>query len=295
MAIPTFSIILPTYNRETLLAEAIQSVLNQDYSDFELLIIDDGSEDDTATVVSGFNDDRIVYHFQKNKGKGSSRNAGISKSRGNHICFLDDDDLYHPNHLSEFYKSIIENPDSDRILRTGVISTINGTLFESKFFEGKGISDQIEFILSRYFCLLDLCIPSKIAKSVQFPDYRLWQDKYYIILLLSQYPLKQIRTRTVTAREHEDRSVNNAFKDPDIIKEQILALRNIQREIDHSILSNNKIFSKTEAQILSTHIYHALQYGSVREGIHLSMSFIRDKALNISIIQIIKTWFRYYF
>jgi len=94
---PKISIIIPTYNQASLLPRAIKSVLNQTFKDFELIIVDDGSTDDTKMIVDSFskNDFRIKYIWQKNSGSPSKpRNTGIKHSRGMYICLLDSDDQW---------------------------------------------------------------------------------------------------------------------------------------------------------------------------------------------------------
>jgi len=87
------SVIIPTYNRSHVLNDTIASVLRQSIDDFELLIVDDGSTDNTATVVERVGDGRIRYFRKQHAGLAAARNYGISKSQGRYITFLDDDDL----------------------------------------------------------------------------------------------------------------------------------------------------------------------------------------------------------
>ena len=92
---PTVSVIIPTYNRAHLVGRAIQSVLEQTYKDFELIVIDDGSNDNTEYIIKEFQkkDKRIKYiAYKKNKGGSAARNAGIKSSKGEYIAFLDSDD-----------------------------------------------------------------------------------------------------------------------------------------------------------------------------------------------------------
>ena len=99
------SVILPTYNREKLLKNAIHSVLNQTHSNLELIIIDDNSSDNTQILIKSFNDKRINYiKNNKNLRAPSCRNIGISASTGDFIAFLDDDDEWYPNKLEEQIK-----------------------------------------------------------------------------------------------------------------------------------------------------------------------------------------------
>jgi len=92
---PKVSVIIPTYNRAHLIGRAIQSVLNQTYQDFELIVVDDGSTDNTNEVIKEFSqkDKRILYiKHDKNKGGSAARNTGIKAARGEYIAFQDSDD-----------------------------------------------------------------------------------------------------------------------------------------------------------------------------------------------------------
>ena len=107
----TISVIMPAFNCEKYIASAIESVLDQSYINFELIIINDGSTDKTLSVIKTFanRDERIKLIDQKNSGKPSiTRNVGLQKAQGEYICFLDGDDLYHPEKLAYEY-DILEN------------------------------------------------------------------------------------------------------------------------------------------------------------------------------------------
>lgn len=97
---PLVSIIIPTYNRATLIGETIESVKQQTWPHWELIVVDDGSTDATADLMAQLNDPRITYHRIAHSGSfGIVRNHGISKAKGEFICFLDSDDLWHPQKL----------------------------------------------------------------------------------------------------------------------------------------------------------------------------------------------------
>lgn len=102
---PEISVIIPVYNTGMILQETIDSVLNQSFTDFELIIVDDGSIDqETLNVLNAQSDCRIRVITQKNSGVAHARNRGIEESRGNYIAFLDHDDLFMPEKLAESVK-----------------------------------------------------------------------------------------------------------------------------------------------------------------------------------------------
>ncbi|MBU0505280.1 MAG: glycosyltransferase [bacterium] len=100
-SLPLVSIIIPTYNRQGPVLRAIDSVLRQSFKAFELIVVDDGSTDNTATWVSLINDPRLVYKKTANKGVSAARNAGAALASSDWLCFLDSDDLWKKNKLSE--------------------------------------------------------------------------------------------------------------------------------------------------------------------------------------------------
>ena len=103
---PLVSIVTPTYNRSDFLPEAIDSVLGQTYENFELIIVDDGSTDDTQALVESYQKDpRIRYFYQANQGQSVARNRGIAESKGEFICFLDSDNAWLPQKLE---RSLLE-------------------------------------------------------------------------------------------------------------------------------------------------------------------------------------------
>lgn len=97
---PVVSIIIPAFNAEKFIAETIQSVLAQTYSSWELIIVDDGSTDNTANIIKTFfQNDRIRYCYQPNAGVSAARNKGIELSKGEYLAFLDADDLWHNQNI----------------------------------------------------------------------------------------------------------------------------------------------------------------------------------------------------
>lgn len=96
-----FSVVLPAYNSERFIDKAIESVLMQTYTDFELIIVDDGSTDGTRQRIASYTDKRIRCVYQENGGVSAARNKGILESKGDFVCFLDSDDSWKTDHLAE--------------------------------------------------------------------------------------------------------------------------------------------------------------------------------------------------
>lgn len=105
-----FSVVITVYNKGKQIKNTLKSVLNQTYQDFEIIIINDGSTDDSEKEILKFEDSRIRYYFQENKGAAGARNAGIKKAKNDFIAFLDADDYWFPFYLEEQKKSIEKFP-----------------------------------------------------------------------------------------------------------------------------------------------------------------------------------------
>ena len=102
-----FSIVIPTYNRAGLIGLTLDSVMAQQDTDFEVLVVDDGSKDNTAEIVQRYLvDSRLRYLPKENGERGAARNYGLARARGKYVLFLDSDDLLHANHLSTLRKAI---------------------------------------------------------------------------------------------------------------------------------------------------------------------------------------------
>jgi glycosyltransferase involved in cell wall biosynthesis len=107
---PLISVVIPAYNAGRFVGEAIESVLNQTFQDFEIIVIDDGSTDDTHDVVSSFGE-KIIYIQQENNGPAAARNAGIKRSNSKYIAFLDADDWWVKNKFEEELNILDSMPD----------------------------------------------------------------------------------------------------------------------------------------------------------------------------------------
>ncbi|MGE5263499.1 MAG: glycosyltransferase family A protein, partial [Acidobacteriota bacterium] len=103
------SVIIPTFNRRPLLAETLASVFDQTWGDFEIIVVDDGSEDDTPTM-DALSSDRLVYHRIEHAGASAARNVGLALARGDYIAFLDSDDLWERQFLERMSAAFDKAP-----------------------------------------------------------------------------------------------------------------------------------------------------------------------------------------
>jgi glycosyltransferase involved in cell wall biosynthesis len=107
---PTVSVVIPAFNRSTLVTQAVDSVLAQTYTDYEIIVVDDGSTDDTKAALAQYGD-RVRYIYQENRGASAARNAGVRNAKGRYIAFLDSDDLWLPAKLEKQVAVLEECPD----------------------------------------------------------------------------------------------------------------------------------------------------------------------------------------
>jgi glycosyltransferase involved in cell wall biosynthesis len=108
---PFFSVIIPLYNKENFIENTLRSVLNQDFTDFEVIIINDGSTDGSEAKVKQFEDHRIRYFSKENEGTSAARNHGITVSTADYITFIDADDYWYPDFLQQMSRNISRFPE----------------------------------------------------------------------------------------------------------------------------------------------------------------------------------------
>jgi glycosyltransferase involved in cell wall biosynthesis len=154
-----FSIVIPLYNKANYIENTLKSVLNQTFADYEIIVINDGSTDDSVTKVIGFNDSRIQIYNQKNQGASVARNLGIEKAKYEYIAFLDADDLWISNHL-EILNALIQNFPNAGIFASRYELIFNNGKNDIPTF--KGISADYEGIIPDYF---ETSLPYPIATS----------------------------------------------------------------------------------------------------------------------------------
>jgi len=249
---PQASVIIPTYNRGWIIKEAIDSVLAQDYTGFELIIVDDGSTDHTSDVLDSYGDD-IKVLFQKNKGVSAARNRGIAEASGKFIAFLDSDDLWLPQKLTVQMEFFNQTPDA-LICQTEEVWIRNGLRVNPKK-RHKKPSGMI------FKPSLELCLVSPSAVMIQrslfdrvgkfdealpaCEDYDLW------LRISCRFPVHLIDTPLIIKRGgHDDQLSSRAGLD----RFRIKAIENI---IKSGILSDDQYRAAVETFKKKCGIYAA--------------------------------------
>ncbi len=203
------SIIIPTYNRADKIGKAIESVLNQEYKNFELIIVDDGSTDNTQEVVKGFKDARISYYWKENEERNIARNYGIKRANGEYIGFLDSDDILYNNHLKEAY-SIISNLRFPEVIHLN-FECKNVSVTSSKLTE-KHIQNLNRVLINKNVLSFNsIFVRKDIINKYQFLNSSnaiIGEDHYLWLRLAVRYKINLSLKVTNAVIEHKNRSLN---------------------------------------------------------------------------------------
>jgi len=230
-----FSVVIPTYNRADKIKRTIDSVLQQSYRIFEIIVIDDGSTDNTEEVVLAINDKRIQYHKIVNSERAVARNTGMQLAKGQYITLLDSDDIYYSNYLFEAAISLFKynNPPFFH-LGYEVKDELNGT---SKKINRLKNDDFFILIKGNPLSCMGIFIAKKITDTFKFNENRMLsgsEDWEFWLRLTANFGIKTNNKVCAALLQHDDRSVlsydhfklykrkelaiSNAFKD-DKVKE----------------------------------------------------------------------------
>lgn len=173
-------------------------MLEQTFPDFELLIIDDGSTDNTREVVASFTDKRIIYTYQENKERSASRNKGMSLARGRYIAFLDSDDLFYPAHLQVLYDAITGDNCPVAIYKTMMHYGDKSRPDDFSYaYTGEGAESAVRYVWSNGSQLICLAFHREIADTVRFPEPFFWfEDIHWITRVALKFPLRQVQAHT---------------------------------------------------------------------------------------------------
>ena len=153
---PLISIVIPLYNKERFIKETLDSVFNQSFPDYEIIIVNDGSTDSSVFIVNAIDDQRITVLSNQNKGVSYARNFGISKANSDLIALLDGDDLWEQNHLENLYNLYEKFPDCG----------LYATAYNKKYFNGEKIKASYNGLAKEYFGIIEDYFSASIKDGI---------------------------------------------------------------------------------------------------------------------------------
>lgn len=184
------------YNSEKFITETLKSVLDQTFDNFEVIIVDDGSKDRTGEIIKKFDDPRIKYFYQQNRGLSASRNRAIELSSGEYIAFLDHDDIWLPDKLKKQLALFDKHPALGLVYSDCYVYNVNNKIKLkhsdlTKLFRGNVID---ELFVGDFIPLLTATIPRRVVDSIGVFDrkYRIAEDYDYFIRVAKEYMIDYV-------------------------------------------------------------------------------------------------------
>jgi len=224
---PFFSIVVPCYNRADILTATVYAIMQQQDVDFELILVDDGSQDDTLAVAQALalGDARIRVFTQPNSERGAARNHGLRQAAGRYINYFDCDDEMYPNHLRVVREYVARHGEVE-LVHTGyeVIAEDGRVVLQVDDFSNESTNDALiennflacnTVFVRRDVALADSFVEDRRLASAE--DWKLW------LRLASQYRFHSIGERTFCLREHAGRSLNTIKADTVLVRDEFFA------------------------------------------------------------------------
>ncbi|MGZ8162849.1 MAG: glycosyltransferase family 2 protein [Methylobacter sp.] len=257
---PFFSIVVPTYNRGHLIKKTLESLLAQTWSHYEIIVVDDGSTDNTEDVVANLNSPCIIYFKKVNAERAAARNYGAQQARGGYVNFFDSDDLALPNHLAEAARMVQEKDDPDwfhlgyavvtpegKVVKE--VNTYQGSTLQSYIHQGNPLSCNGVFL--RADTIKKFPFNEDRALSVS-EDYELWYR------LAARYPLFYSNIITSWVIDHECRSVRTMDAEKLIVRINLLFFYLSQDQAIQQVFKDK--FHLTKARIYSHLALHLSEH-----------------------------------
>jgi len=207
-----FSIVIPTYNYAHYIGRAIESVLAQPGDDFEIVVVDDGSTDQTAMYLTGYQErlaHRFKYIYQQNRGLGAARNQGVRVAAGQYLLFLDADDALIKNIMTRLRESVRASPDDDYIVGGHVLVHTKGEVVRRR---APSIAVDGATNVRNYFngnfatiCNGSVLVRRGVFERIAFPEsIRRWQDRVFYSHLFASYRGRSVDFPILTVYRHDD-------------------------------------------------------------------------------------------
>lgn len=212
-SLPLFSVIITTYNRAHIISRAIDSILAQEYTNWEIIIIDDASTDHTKQIIDNYNHPKITcFRNEKNYERSVSRNRGIELSKGEFICILDSDDYFLPNHLSSIYSAIQQQENPVALYYTQTLFYYEKeNCKKERVMLPKKQEHWVLYFLKNFLAPLQVCIHHSILKQHKFKeDIITIEDMELWLCIAASFPVVPIHTYTAVEVIHSSNSTSRA-------------------------------------------------------------------------------------
>lgn len=215
---PKVSVIIPTYNRADFIKESILSVLNQNFKDFEIIVVDDGSRDNTQKIIESIKDQRIIYIYQHSKGRSAARNKAIEVARGKYLAFLDSDDLFLQGKIKKQVEFLEKNLDYGMVYTSALNINGKGEIMDVDYKATKSgnIYKDIAFYVPLVITLPTVMVRKDIVASLhgfdekmrRFEDTDMWRRvaKRCRIYAMEEH-LTKIRAHQGNRMEHPEKLI----------------------------------------------------------------------------------------
>lgn len=292
---PFFSIVIPVYNRAHLIETTLKCVFNQSFTDFEVILVDDGSTDDLCNVVQKFKfNTNFTYHYQKNAERGTARNSGYKLSKGVYVVFFDSDDMMHADHLQVLFDSINSLPTAPDLIATkyqfkkGHILTSHPIMsnFKQQYYDYKIVLDGNPFACN-------FAIKNNLRNITLFLEDRrfsIMEDWLFLIQNLILHRIYLIDKITITMLDHDDRSMR--VESNILIEKRLIAQNWIEENIP---LSNKELFY---SRVMSYYLcaIHAYEHNKRLDSLRFISKVITTRYVSLdSIFLVVKVLLGYNF
>jgi glycosyltransferase involved in cell wall biosynthesis len=230
---PQVSVIMTAYNSSDFIGDAISSIMNQTMSDWELIVVDDGSVDETVEIIDSFNDDRIkLLRNKTNQGQSYSRNLAIRESSGLFIAIMDSDDIAYYDRIENQLNYLLKHPDISFCCSwADTIDEYNRITGLKKLPSDEGI------IKLKLLFECPIIHPTVMWRKSEFIDNNLWYDDFFVYAqdydlwsrAIEKLHLGVIEQPLLKFRFHHSKSISHSKKDIQIRYAKLISVRNLRK------------------------------------------------------------------
>jgi glycosyltransferase involved in cell wall biosynthesis len=300
---PFFSVIIPLYNKEKYIENTLKSIFNQTFIDYEIIIIEDCSTDNSLEIVKAFKSDKIrIVQHDKNKGLSASRNTGIKNASANYVAFLDADDIWNPTYLEKIHSLINQFPEAK----------LFGTLYEELYPKDVAVLPQTnlkdieqDVIIDDFFscslaqpiyCCCSLCVDKSVFDEVGYFNERITfgEDVDFNIRANAAFKLAYSKKALVTYTMFSENQITNTslknktITDFDAYETLATETKNLKKYLDF----NRYIMAKHYKMEGDWENFNKLKKGIIAKNINLKQRLLLNTPLFIlKFIRTVKNYF----